>query len=176
VSLLKSPVTLAPTGLANCVFQAFCAEVDQDDNKTMQDFLTRMAGYIEYQLSAPPALDDEPRIWPLQGTVIEDLIPQDLTADRALLQYDSDTESSDGDALEPMQHMTAYWKPQSGDISILPPMYAKEIAQLTGSSLFAEEAEKRYRILQGNIQLAHEKLGRLEPLLVRFRLFHIHFC
>ncbi|KIW65650.1 hypothetical protein, variant [Phialophora macrospora] len=131
----------------------------------MRDFLTRMAGYIEYQLSAPPALDDEPRIWPLQGTVIEDLIPEDLTADRALLQYDSDTESSDGDALEPMQHLTAYWKPRSGNISILPPMYAKEIAQLTGASLFAEEAEKRYRILQGNIQLAREKLVRLEPLL-----------
>ncbi|OCT49278.1 hypothetical protein CLCR_11306 [Cladophialophora carrionii] len=145
--------------------QTFCAEVDQDDNQTMQNFLTRMAGYIEYQLSIPPALDDEPRIRPLQGTVIEDIIPEDLTEDQALLQYDSDNESSDGDAPQPMQHLTAHWKPRSGNISILPPMYAREIAQLTGSSLFAEEAEKRYRIYQGNFQLALEKLERLEPLL-----------
>ena len=101
------------------------------------------------------------------GTIIDDLIPEDIINDPPLLRYDSDTDSADGDALEPMQHLTAYWRPKNGRISMLPAMYAKEVTQLTGSSLFAEEAEKRYRIFQGNFQLARDKLVRLEPLLVR---------
>jgi hypothetical protein len=159
--------TSATEDRANHGLQAFCAEIDQDDSQTMRDFLARMAGYIEFQHSAPPTLDDEPRIRPMQGTLIDDLIPEDIIEDPPLLKYDSDSELSDGDALEPMQHLTTYWKPRNGRISILPPMYAKEITQLTGSSLFAEEAEKRYRIFQGNFKLALEKLLRLEPLLVR---------
>lgn len=152
--------------LADCNFQTFCAEIDQNDNLTMQDFLTRMEGYIECQQSAQFALDDEPRLRPVPGTVMENLIPEDLIDDQALLKYNFDEEPLDGDSLEPMQHLTAYWKPKCGKISILPPMYAKEITKLTGSSLYADEAEKRYRIFQGNFQLALEKLLRLEPLLV----------
>ena len=71
-----------------------------------------------------------------------------------------------------MQHLTAYWKPKSGNIGILPPMYAKEITRITGSSLFAEVAEKRYRVVHGNFQLALDKLLRLEPLLVRRFICH----
>ena len=133
----------------------------------MRDFLARMAGYVELQQSALPALDEEPRIRPMQGTVIDDVIPEDIIDDLPLLRYESDSESSDGDALEPMKHLTTYWKPRNGRISILPPMYARAITESTGSSLFAEEAEKRYRIFQGDFQLALEKLLRLEPLLVR---------
>lgn len=132
----------------------------------MREFLTRMAGYIEYQTSIEPAFDDEPRVYAMQGTVMEDIMPEDINNDQALLRYDSDPESSDGDVLEPMQHLTAYWQPRNGNISILLPMYAKEITRQTGSSLFAEEAEKRYRIFQGNFQLARQKLLRLEPILV----------
>ena len=158
---------ISDTGeFANDDLQAFCAEIDQDDKQTMPDFLARLAGYIEREQSAPPTLDDEPRIRPMPGTIIDDLIPEDAMEDPPLLRYESDAESSDGDALEPMQHMTMYWKPRNGRIGILPHMYAKEITQSTGSSLFAEEAEKRYRIFQGNIKLALEKLLRLEPLLV----------
>ena len=152
-------------------YQIFCVEIDSDDNLTMRDFLARMDGYIEYHQSAQIALDDEPRLRPVPGTVIESLIPEDLTNEQALLKYESDAESISGDALEPMQHLTTYWKPKCGKISILPPMYAKEITKLTGSSLYAEEAEKRYRIFQGNFQLAHEKLLRLEPLLVRLSIY-----
>lgn len=142
----------------------------------MRDFLARMAGYINYQESTQPALDDEPRIRPMQGTVIEDLIPEDTIEDQALLKYDPDSESSDGDALEPMQHLTAYWKPRSGKINILPPMYAKEIMQLTGSSLFSDEAEKRYRIFQGDFRLALGKLERLERLLVGLSVSLRYHC
>ena len=134
----------------------------------MQNFLTRMAGYVEYQGSAQPAFDDEPRIRPMEGTIIEDLIPEDITNDQALLPLEFDTESEDGNALEHMQHLTAYWKPKIGNIGILPPMYAKEITRMTGSSLFAEVAERRYRIFHGDFQLALQKLLRLEPLLVSY--------
>ncbi|KAJ9615735.1 hypothetical protein H2200_001812 [Cladophialophora chaetospira] len=147
--------------------QTFCAEVDQDDNQTLQEFLARMAGYIDCQQSTQFALDDELRLRPKAGTTMEDLIPEDVVDDQALLKYSSDSDS-DGDALETMQHLTAYWKPKCGNINILTPMYAKEITRLTGSSLFAEEAEKRYRIFQGNFQLALEKLLRVEPLLETF--------
>jgi hypothetical protein len=126
-----------------------------------------MSVYIDYQSNARLVLEDEPRIRPMTGTYLEDFLQEESTKDQALLQYGSDNESNDdGDVLQTMEHLTAYWKPKCGDINILPPMYAKEITQLTGSSLFAEVAEKRYRIIQGDFRRALTKLQRLETLLV----------
>ncbi|KIX98766.1 uncharacterized protein Z520_05227 [Fonsecaea multimorphosa CBS 102226] len=152
--------------------QVFCADVDQGDQHTMPQFLTRMGGYIEYHELNPPGFDDEPRIRPVEGTVMADIIPEEYDEESAeknvLLQYQSDEDSDDQDAPDGLLHLTTYWQPANGNIGILPPMYAKDITRLTGSSLFAEEAEKRYRIFQGNFNLAREKLLKLEPLLEIF--------
>lgn len=129
-----------------------------------------MSGYIDYNVARELAFDDEPRIRPMEGTIMEDFLRDDRSFGDGLLDYESDDESDGQDALESLQHLITYWKPLSGDISILPEPYAREIARLTGTSLFAEEAEKRYRLFQGNFRLALEKLERLEPLLVSSRL------
>lgn len=140
-----------------------------DDRETGERFLKHLARYIDFDQSQQRGFDEEPRIRPVEGTVIHDLIPDDRSkyGDNALLDSLSDDESDDDqDALQSLQHLTTYWKPRNRDISILLPMYAQEITRITGSSLFVEEAEKQYRIFQGNFGLAHEKLLRLEPLLV----------
>ncbi|OAP63559.1 hypothetical protein AYL99_02786 [Fonsecaea erecta] len=150
--------------------QVFCADVDRHDQHSMSQFLARMAGYIEHHESNQPGFDDEPRIRPVEGTVMPDIIPEEYDVESAeknvLLQYQSDEEADDHYVLDGLVHLTTYWQPANGNIGILPPMYAKDITQSTGSSLFAEEAEKRYRIFQGDFKLAREKLLRLEPLLV----------
>jgi hypothetical protein len=153
--------------VADLPVQTFSSEVDMDDNETMAIFLDRLATFIDYHQSREAGFDEESRIRPIEGTFIEDFIRDVMSEDNALLEYQSDDESDDQDALESLKHLTAYWKPRGGDISILPAMYAREISRLTGASLYAEEAEKRYRIYQGNFTLAQQKLVRLEPLLVR---------
>ncbi|KIX01571.1 uncharacterized protein Z518_09297 [Rhinocladiella mackenziei CBS 650.93] len=152
--------------------QTFSAEVDKGDRETMLHLLARLSGYIEYNQTNQPGFDDEPRIRPMDGIVMEDVIRDDRSEDNGLLEYWSDDESDGQDALESLQHLIAYWKPRNGDISILPSMYAQEINRLTGTSLFAEEAEKRYRLFQGDFRLALEKLSRLEPLLETFKKQH----
>jgi hypothetical protein len=146
--------------------KTFSAEVDPKDKETMAHLLTRVSGYIKYYQTHQPGFDDEPRIYPIEGTVIKDIIPDDGSDDNGLLEYRSDDESDNEDPLKSLQHLTAYWRPRNGDLSILLPMYAQEISRLTGTAIFAEEAEKRYRLYQGDFNLAREKLLRLEPLLV----------
>lgn len=132
----------------------------------MPHLLTQIAGTIEYYQANQPGFDDEPRIFPIEGTVMVDPMREDESDDNGLLEYQSDDESDNEDPLKSLQHLTAYWKPRSGDLTILLPMYAQEITRLTGTDIFAEEAEKRYRLFQGDFNLAREKLLRLEPLLV----------
>lgn len=136
----------------------------------MFNLLTLLSGYIEYHLSHQIGFDDEPRIRPMEGTVLEDFIRDDKSCDNGLLEYQSDDDSDGQDALEGLQHLITYWKPRCGDISILPPVYVEEIKRLTGAELFAEVAEKRYRVIQGDFRSALAKLVRLEPLLVNATL------
>jgi hypothetical protein len=145
----------------------FSAEVDLQDKETLPNLLARMSNYINFNLSHQPGFEDEPRIRAMEGTFIQDFIGDDKSYDNGLLEYHQSDEESEGqDALENLQHLIAYWKPRGGDIRILPHIYAQEITRLTGSSLFAEEAEKRYRLFHGDFHLAREKLLKLEPLLV----------
>jgi hypothetical protein len=125
-----------------------------------------MDEYIQTQESTKLTVDDEIRIRSIAGTTLDALFHEEHTNDEVLFKVESDTETSDEEFDDPMAHLTAYWYPNCGKISILLPMFATQIAELTGSSLFAEEAEKRYRIFQGDFQLALEKIQRLEPLLV----------
>ncbi|EXJ88378.1 hypothetical protein A1O1_05308 [Capronia coronata CBS 617.96] len=135
----------------------------------MPHLLARVAGYIDYYQTNQPGFDDEPRIHPIEGTVMDDPMRDDNSDDNGLLEYQSDDESDNEDPLKSLQHLTAYWKPRCGDITVLLPMYAQEITRLTGTDIFAEEAEKRCRLYQGDFNLAGEKLLRLEPLLETFK-------
>lgn len=45
----------------------------------------------------------------MEGTVLEDLIRDPVSYDNPLLEYQSESESDDQDALESLQHLTAYW-------------------------------------------------------------------
>ncbi|EXJ78294.1 hypothetical protein A1O3_09455 [Capronia epimyces CBS 606.96] len=135
----------------------------------MPHLLARVAGYIEYHQTHQAGFDDEPRIYPIEGTVMDDPMRDDRSEDNELVEYQSDDESDNEDPLKSLQHLTAYWKPRNGDLSILLPMYAQEITRLTGTDIFADEAEKRYRLFQGDFNLAREKLLRLEPLLETFK-------
>ncbi|KAK4934533.1 hypothetical protein LTR10_024233 [Elasticomyces elasticus] len=145
--------------------QTFSTETDQTDKDTIYELLSQMSGYIDYNVGRKLAFDDETCIVPMEGTLLEDFIRDDRPYENGLLDYASEDESDGQDALESLHHLITYWKPRCGDIGILPETYSREISRLTGTSLFAEEAEKRYRLFQGNFHLALEKLERLEPLL-----------
>ncbi|KAK5231122.1 hypothetical protein LTR72_000302 [Exophiala xenobiotica] len=145
--------------------QTFSAEVDSADDETLQEMLRGLSAYVDYNASRPPAFDDEPRMRPMQGTHMDDFIQDNKSSAADPLNFWSDDESDGQDALESLQHLTAFWAPRDGDIKILPPLYAQQITLLTGTSIFFEEAEKRCRLFQGDFRLALDKLLRLEPLL-----------
>ena len=128
--------------------------------------LRGLSAYVDYNASRPPAFDDEPRMRPMQGTHMDDFVQDNKSSAADPLNFWSDDESDGQDALESLQHLTAFWTPRNGDIRILPPLYAEQITLLTGTTIFFEEAEKRCRLFQGDFSLALDKLLRLEPLLV----------
>ncbi|KAL2444701.1 hypothetical protein ABEF95_017160 [Exophiala dermatitidis] len=157
---------------ANKIFSS-----ETEDKEALPGLLTTVSGYIENQENTQLGIDDEPRLRPMQGCVLSDPMADDSSDDNGLLDYHSDEESDDNeDPLQSLQHLTAYWKPRSGDLSILLPAYAQEIRRLTGTEIFVEVAEKRYRLFQGNFKLAREKLLRLEPLLESFQLQHTNLA
>lgn len=113
------------------------------------------------------AFDEEERVKPLEGTVTDDYIRDTRSQDGPLGDWLPDVDSDGQDALESLQHLTAFWTPRNGDIKILPHLYAQQITNLTGTSIYFEEAEQRCRLFHGQFSIALEKLQRLEPLLVR---------
>lgn len=86
---------------------------------------------------------------------------------RELLEYDSGGDADEDDVVEGIGPFIFDWKPQCGDINILPRMYANEISKITGTDLFVKVAEKRYGLINGDVQLARQKLSNIEPLLVQ---------
>ncbi len=152
--------------IADCAFKTFSAEVDSADDDTLQEMLRGLSAYVDYNASRPPAFDDEPRMRPMQGTHMDDFVQDNKSSAADPLNFWADDESDGQDALESLQHLTAFWTPRNGDIKILPPLYAEQITLLTGTTIFFEEAEKRCRLFQGDFRLALDKLLRLEPLLV----------
>jgi hypothetical protein len=162
----RAITTATEDTVANCALKTFSAEVDSADDETLQEMLRGLSAYVDYNASRPPAFDDEPRMRPMQGTHMDDFIQDNKSSAADPLNFWSDDESDGQDALESLQHLTAFWAPRNGDIKILPPLYAQQITLLTGTSIFFEEAEKRCRLFQGDFRLALDKLLRLEPLLV----------
>ena len=112
------------------------------------------------------AFDEEERLKPMEGTVTDEYIRDTKSYDGPLGDWLPDVDSDGQDALESLQHLTAFWTPRNGDVKILPPLYAQQIMNLTGTSIYFAEAEKRCRLFQGQFLTALEKLQRLEPLLV----------
>ena len=66
-------------------------------------------------------------------------------------------------------HLTSYWKPRGGDITILPQILASQLTEHTNCQLFSEVETKRCRILGANHALAQDMLQNIEPLLEVFK-------
>lgn len=126
----------------------------------------RLDGYIEDIQDRVSGFENGLRCLPVDGIFPYNYDVDEEPGTQPLLEYDSDGAADDQDALGSLQHLTTYWKPEDGDIAILPRMYANEISKLTGTNIFARPVEKRYRLLNGDFHRALQKLSNLEPLLV----------
>jgi hypothetical protein len=109
-------------------------------------------------------LDEVPRLY-LTGGIVEDavVVREERSDTDHLIKYESDDEYQGYETLQPD---IAYWTPKGGDIRILDDMVKLGIEETTGTSLFAEPAEARYRLNGGEYRTALQKLLNLEPLLV----------
>ncbi|KAJ9633294.1 uncharacterized protein PV06_00987 [Exophiala oligosperma] len=145
--------------------QTFSTEVDPGDDRTLLTILHQVSNYVTAYESRGLAFDEEERVKPLEGTVTDDYIRDTRSQDGPLGDWLPDVDSDGQDALESLQHLTAFWTPRNGDIKILPHLYAQQITNLTGTSIYFEEAEQRCRLFHGQFSIALEKLQRLEPLL-----------
>lgn len=134
----------------------------------VSQLLGRLDGYIEFNHNRVSGFETGLRCRPVPGVFPDndDFTDEDFGVQK-LLEYDSGGDADDEDVLEGLQPMIVDWKPSSGDINIVPRMYANEISKLTGTDLFAKPTEKKYSLLNGDVQLALQKLSNMEPLLVR---------
>ena len=87
--------------------------------------------------------------------------------DGDLLSLSSGEDSDeDGDATDQtMDHMTAYWKPEQGNIMMLTTSIAEALSALTGSSISSEPLTGRVCIRGGDFSRCLMKLKNLEKLL-----------
>ncbi|KIW19969.1 hypothetical protein PV08_00544 [Exophiala spinifera] len=149
----------------NAPFITFGADTQANDDRTLPTILHQVSNYVTAHESRGLAFDEDERVKPMEGTVTDDHIRDTKSLDGPLGDWMPDVDSDGQDALESLQHLTAFWTPHKEDIKILPPLYAQQISKLTRTSIYFEEAEKRCRLFQGKFQTALEKLKRLEPLL-----------
>ncbi|KEF59492.1 uncharacterized protein A1O9_04336, partial [Exophiala aquamarina CBS 119918] len=138
---------------------------DDEKARVVSELMMRLDGYIEYSQDRVSGFEIGLRCLPVEGIFPDDYDVDEDPGTQQLLEYDSDGAADDRDALESLQHLSTHWKPEDGDITILPRMYANEISKLTGTDLFARLAEKRYLLLNGDFKRALQKLSNLEPLL-----------
>jgi len=128
--------------------------------------MMRLDGYIDYNQDRDSGFESGLRCLPVDGIFPDNSEIDEDPGTQPLVDYASDSADDGYDGLESLQHLITYWKPEDGDISILPRMYANEISKLTGTDLFARPAEKRYRLINGDFHRALQKVSNLEPLLV----------
>lgn len=153
-----------------------------DDPRVFDEFALHFKSYIEYELNRTEAGNGivgdlcwtgSPRLIPLANTILLD--EQDLShnsllsvAEERLVDFLDDSDDS-SDETSGSDGIFAYWKPVSGDISILTRETAVAIANLTDCCFLPESADKRVKLTNGNVQGAQDKLKALEPLMVNCR-------
>ncbi|KAK5056123.1 hypothetical protein LTR84_012676 [Exophiala bonariae] len=141
----------------------------EDKVNVVSQLLYRLDGYIEYNHNRVTGFDEGVPCLPVPGIFLDDdeFMDEEVQT-RDLIEYDSGGEAGEAGEEEVVEAAGLFivdWKPQHGDINILPRMYANEISRLTGTDLFVKLAEKRYGLMNGDVQLALQKLSNVEPLL-----------
>jgi len=145
----------------------FTCTVDRNDTTVTPYFIAKLKAYIDYQQHKEHDFDEEPRLQAFEGIKAQDAILEDEDdGETKLVDLDDDDELDDVDTMRSMQHVTDFWRPENGDLSILTTGIAAEIASLAQCGLAAEPAEKRVRVYNGDFQMAVRKLKNLEPLIV----------
>jgi len=146
------------------------------DDRAIKTFANTFKSVLDYNEGIPKRKDtydilDEELIKPIDGTALPEVDASGNISEHFnrgnLIQVDNDSdEDSSTDNTSSGGVRSAYWSPQCGDISILSNETATAIANLTDSMIWKEPESKRVRLINGNVNLAFEKLKRLEQLLV----------
>lgn len=128
---------------------------------------SQLHSYIALQQSKLGDAFDSDRLRPIEGTVLRDDLAEAKpygTQDDLFFQIGDMNSDEEDDADE--NKNIAYWQPKCGDISIITRDLAEDISDATGCFLDPDLPGQKVRLAQGNIQLALEKLERLEHVFV----------
>ncbi|KIV89809.1 hypothetical protein PV10_07181 [Exophiala mesophila] len=151
--------------------RCFVAEVDKDDDETLANLCTRLEGAIE--ASSKMSLYDEIRCKPIDGIWVDVGMNNSEPDGGDLIDHLDEAEDDEignsHNVPDSIAHLTSYWKPRGGDITILPQILASQLTEHTNCQLFSEVETKRCRILGANHALAKDMLQNIEPLLEVFK-------
>lgn len=86
----------------------------------------------------------------------------------ALIDYEEEDSDDSSENVSSSDNTGVYWQPREGDIDILTYDIATRVANLNDCYLAPEPAQKRVRLVHGNVNAALQTLSTLEPLLVCF--------
>ena len=144
--------------------------VDRQDDKVVSMFGAYLTTYIHEQAELGPDPYQSPKIQPFDGTVLQDpLLDEDQLEHRneGLLTISNDNSSSDeAEVYDKPSHISTYWKPEQGKISIVTTDLATSLAEATGCSFFPDHGANRVGISGVNSNQALLKLKNLEGLQV----------
>jgi hypothetical protein len=145
--------------------------VDRQGDRAVSLFAGHLKTYIDEQAESGPDPYQSPKIRPFDGTVPQDSLLDEVKLDgsiEGLLAISNDDDSSDeAEIHETPSHISIYWKPQQGKISIVTTELATSLAQTTGCSFFPDHGANRVGISGVNFKQALCKLQNLEKLQVR---------
>jgi hypothetical protein len=144
--------------------------VDRQDDKVVSMFGAYLTTYIHEQAESGPEPYQSPKIRPFDGTVLQDpLLDEDQPEHRneGLLAVSNDNSSNDeAELYDKPNHISTYWKPEQGKISIVTTDLATSLAEATGCSFFPDHGANRVGISGANSDQALIKLKNLEGLQV----------
>jgi hypothetical protein len=143
--------------------------VDRHDDRVMSLFAGHLKTYIDEQAESGPEPYQSPKIRPFDGTTLQDPLLDEVRLDdnEGLLAISNDNDSSDeAEVFATPGHISTYWKPQQGKISIVTTELAASLAQATGCSFFPDHGANQVGISGVNFNEALYKLQNLERLQV----------
>jgi hypothetical protein len=145
--------------------------VNRQGDNAVSLFAAHLKTYIDEQEESDQDPYQSPKICPFDGTVPQDSLLDELKLEgstEGLLAISNDNDSSDeAEIQETPRHISIYWKPQQGKISIVTIELANSLAQITGCSFFPDHGANRVGISGVNFKQALYKLQNLEKLQVR---------
>ena len=153
--------------------QVFSFTVDRHKDKAVSMFAVCVKNYVNKQQELGPDPYLSPKILPLEGTVPQTPLLDDLPSNDgvALLSIaDGDDSSDDDGTAGGPSTVRMYWKPRRGDISMFTKDLLELLADLTGCFFFRNRGAKQIGISGINSEQALSKLHNLEKLQVSILL------